>query len=34
MTTRTITKLYDSYDNAADTVGDLEAAGVPTTTSA
>ena len=29
MTTRTIAKLYDSYDDAADTVRDLEAAGVP-----
>lgn len=29
MTTRTITKLYDGYDDAADTVRDLEAAGVP-----
>jgi len=28
MTTRTITKLYDSYDDAADTVRDLEAAGI------
>jgi hypothetical protein len=29
MTTRIITKLYDSYDDAADTVQDLEAAGIP-----
>ena len=28
MTTRTIIKLYDSYDDAADTVRDLEAAGI------
>ena len=29
MTMRTITSLYDTYDDAAQTVRDLEAAGVP-----
>jgi hypothetical protein len=29
MATRTITRLYDSYDDAAQTVSDLEAAGIP-----
>lgn len=29
MTTRTFTHLYDSYDDAARVVGDLEATGVP-----
>ena len=34
MTTRTITKLYDNYDDAVQTVRDLEAANIPMTTSA
>ena len=29
MTTKTITALYDTYDDAAETVRDIETAGVP-----
>jgi hypothetical protein len=34
MAMRTITSLYDTYDDAVRTVEDLEAAGIPATTSA